>query len=84
MAWTPSVLPERKRRPLPEADETIDSLTDAQREFVASSCARRAELELRGAASFAIVTNALVALRAPAIRMQGARTRRINGKILCA
>ncbi len=72
MTWTPSIGPERKRRPLPSEDATIDALTDAERAFVAETCARRAELELLGAASFAVVTNALVALgAAPALIAMG-------------
>jgi len=68
MSWTPSIVPERRRRPLPPEDATIDALTDAQRTFVAESCTRRAELELVGAASFVVVTRALVELgAAPAI-----------------
>lgn len=66
MPWQPTLVAERRRRRLPEVDETIESLDEAQRAFVAATCARRAELELRGGASFALVTQALIALRAPA------------------
>ncbi|HLK40610.1 MAG TPA: hypothetical protein VKU41_27850 [Polyangiaceae bacterium] len=41
-------------------------LSDAERLLVAATCERRAELELRGAAAFTVVTQALVDLRADA------------------
>jgi hypothetical protein len=49
-----------------EAPEGAGDLSDADRLLVAATCARRAELELRGAAAFTVVTQALVDLRADA------------------
>jgi hypothetical protein len=46
--------------------EAAGDLTEADRLLVAATCARRAELELRGAAAFTVITQALVDLRADA------------------
>jgi hypothetical protein len=48
--------------PVGEAAE--EELSASDRELVAATCARRAELELRGAAAFTIITQALIDLRA--------------------
>ena len=48
----------------PADDEASDELSAPDRELVATTCTRRAELELRGAAAFTVITQALVDLRA--------------------
>jgi hypothetical protein len=53
----------RRKEPL-EPDDTIAGLDGETRRFVAETAARRSELELRGAAAFTVVTQALVDLRA--------------------
>jgi hypothetical protein len=56
-----------RRRPVPqEPDDTVARLDAETRRFVAETAARRSELELRGAAAFTVVTQALVDLRADA------------------
>lgn len=50
----------------PGGDETIEGLSLPDRALVAATCARRAELELRGAAAFTVITQALIDLRADA------------------
>jgi hypothetical protein len=45
-------------------DATIVRLSPDERRLVAATCARRAELELRGAAAFTVVTQALIELGA--------------------
>jgi hypothetical protein len=47
-----------------DAIEAIEALTDGERALVAASAERRAGLELCGAASFTVITQALVDLRA--------------------
>jgi hypothetical protein len=54
------------RPPLPELDETIERLSEPERALVAQLSARRAALELEGAAAFAEVTQALIELQADA------------------
>jgi hypothetical protein len=49
-----------------EGPEGAGDLTEDERWLVAATCARRAELELRGAAAFTVVTQALIDLRADA------------------
>ena len=53
-----------RRRPSPDTDDAIAHLDSETRLFVATTAARRSELELRGAAAFAAVTQALIELRA--------------------
>ena len=53
-------------RALPEADDSIARLDPAVRDGVAATSARRAALELEGAAAFTAVTQALLELRADA------------------
>ena len=48
----------------PAGHEASEELAAPDRELVATTCARRAELELRGAAAFTVVTQALIELRA--------------------
>jgi hypothetical protein len=53
-------------RVTPDTPEGAGDLTEDDRQLVAATCARRAELELRGAAAFTVVTQALIDLRADA------------------
>jgi hypothetical protein len=55
-----------RSRALPEHDERIAALSEASRRHAAETSARRAGLELQGAAAFTAVTQALLGLRAPA------------------
>ena len=48
----------------PAGDQASDELSASDCELVATTCARRAELELRGAAAFTVITQALIDLRA--------------------
>jgi hypothetical protein len=54
----------RVDRPLPERDDAVSKLDASSRRLAAATCARRAELELHGAAAFTVVTHALIGLRA--------------------
>jgi hypothetical protein len=54
----------RVDRPLLERDDAVSRLDAASRRLAATTCARRAELELHGAAAFTAVTHALIGLRA--------------------
>ncbi len=48
----------------PGSEDAREELSASDRELVATTCARRSELELRGAAAFTVVTQALIDLRA--------------------
>lgn len=48
----------------PAGSDASETLSAPDRELVATTCARRAELELRGAAAFTVITQALIDLRA--------------------
>jgi hypothetical protein len=55
-----------RARSLPPADESIARLAPEVRRLVAATSARRASLELEGAAAFTAITQALIELRADA------------------
>ncbi len=48
----------------PPGDAASGDISETDRALVATTCARRAELELRGAAAFTVITQALIDLRA--------------------
>jgi hypothetical protein len=48
----------------PTGEQASEELSASDRKLVATTCTRRAELELRGAAAFTVITQALIDLRA--------------------